>query len=159
MRPFLRIESILPTAALACVLLVVLALAACSGMGVSAGGGGISVAAENAGEEVVRGTVTYVQRIALPPDAIIRVNVADVSKADAPAEILGGVEFPADGKQVPLGFEIPVPKSRIQDKARIVVQARIEDAAGKLLFISTENIPVLTDGAPNEVEVRVDPVP
>jgi len=39
----------------------------------------------NLTDAYVTGTATYLQRIALPPNAVITVRIEDVSKADAPA--------------------------------------------------------------------------
>jgi uncharacterized lipoprotein YbaY len=132
--------------------------AACSGMGVSVGGGGLGVSAASSNDEIVKGTIQPAGDAALPEGAVILVNVADVSRADASAEILGGVEIPVDGKEPPFSFVVRVPGSRIRDSMVLALQARIEDADGTLLYISTERVPVITDGAPNEVDVHVDPV-
>ena len=100
----------------------------------------------------VTGTVTYLQRIALPPTAVIKVQLADVSRADAPAIVLGTQQIEANGRQVPFAFEIEYDPARIDARFTYVVQARIE-ADGKLLFISDQAYPVLTRGAPSEVDL------
>lgn len=41
-----------------------------------------------ASRATVTGTVTYRERIALPPGATVTVRLQDVSRADAPAEVL-----------------------------------------------------------------------
>jgi uncharacterized lipoprotein YbaY len=48
---------------------------------------------------VVRGTASYRERIALPPDAIFEAMLEDVSRADARAEVIGSVRLdrPARG--------------------------------------------------------------
>ncbi|ESY77119.1 hypothetical protein X740_25785 [Mesorhizobium sp. LNHC221B00] len=61
----------------------------------------LSVAAEKA----VRGEVIYRERIALPPNAVLSVQLADVSLADAPARIIGEQRIKPAG-QVPISFEI-----------------------------------------------------
>ncbi|MFN2119080.1 MAG: YbaY family lipoprotein, partial [Anaerolineales bacterium] len=38
-------------------------------------------------QATVSGTVTYLQRIALQPDAVVTVRIEDVSKADTMAEV------------------------------------------------------------------------
>jgi heat shock protein HslJ len=53
---------------------------------------GLTVFAQNV---TVTRTVTYLQRIALPPNAVIKVTLEDVSLADAPANILAEKEIPA----------------------------------------------------------------
>ena len=49
--------------------------------------------------------MVYRERIALPPNAVLSVQLADVSLADAPAAILGEQKIDPAG-QVPIKFEI-----------------------------------------------------
>ncbi|MBM4245276.1 MAG: hypothetical protein FJ148_15930 [Deltaproteobacteria bacterium] len=100
----------------------------------------------------VTGTVTYRERVALPPTAVVTVKLVDVSRADAPAEVLGEQRIEAGGKQVPFAFAIAYDPSRIEPGHDYAVQARIEDG-GSLRFISDRRYPVLTRGAPTEVEL------
>lgn len=89
-----------------------------------------SVAAENS----VRGEVIYRERIALPPSAVLSVQLADVSLADAPATIIGEQEVKPAG-QVPISFEIKFDPSVIRSQMTYALQARIT-VDDKLLFIS-----------------------
>ncbi|MBZ9771498.1 YbaY family lipoprotein [Mesorhizobium sp. CO1-1-8] len=89
-----------------------------------------SVAAENA----VRGEVIYRERIALPPSAVLSVQLADVSLADAPATIIGEQKVKPTG-QVPISFEIKFDPSVIRSQMTYALQARIT-VDDKLLFIS-----------------------
>ena len=120
-------------------------LAACSTTSVVPPGGGPSVAQ-------VTGTVTYRERIALPPTAVIKVQLVDVSRADAPAIVLGEKITQAGGKQVPFTFEIPYDPARIEASCSCAVQARIEQD-GKLRFISDRHYAVITRGAPTRVDI------
>lgn len=102
----------------------------------------------------VTGTVTYLQRIALPEDAVVRVQLQDVSLMDAPADILGEQVFVTDGKQVPFSFVVSYPQSAIEENHRYSISARITDGEGKLLFINDTLVPVITDeNATSEVEL------
>jgi uncharacterized lipoprotein YbaY len=106
----------------------------------------------------VTGTVTYLQRSALPPDAVVTVRLSDISKADAPAEVIAEQTIPTQGNQVPFAYILPFDQAQIVDSHTYAVQARIE-AGGKLLFINTASYPVITRGNPTEnVEVVVEPV-
>ena len=106
---------------------------------------------------VVTGTVFYLERMALPPGAVLTVQLADVSIADAPAVVIAK-------ETKTLTTQVPVPFSLSYDPAKIIkihsysVQARIE-VEGKLRFISTMSYPVITNGKPTTVDVRVSPVP
>ena len=125
-------------------------LAGCSGMSAAPAGGG-AVSAR------VTGTVTYLQRIALPPTAVIKVQLVDVSRADAPALVLGEQIIHAGGKQVPFAFEIPYDPAKIEANHTYAVQARIEDG-GQLRFINDQRYAVITRGAPTHVEMVLRPV-
>ncbi|TGT89819.1 MULTISPECIES: YbaY family lipoprotein [unclassified Mesorhizobium] len=90
----------------------------------------LSVAAEKA----VRGEVIYRERIALPPSAVLSVELADVSLADAPAKIIGQQKIKPAG-QVPISFEIKFAPSVIRPQMTYALQARIT-VDGRLMFIS-----------------------
>jgi len=98
------------------------------------------------------GTVTYRERVALPPTAIIKVQLVDVSRADAPAIVLGEHVTQAAGKQVPFSFEIQFDPAKIQANYSYAVQARIE-VDEKLRFISDQHYAVITRGAPTHVDM------
>jgi putative lipoprotein len=120
-----------------------LMLAGCSSVGAAPEGGGLASAR-------VTGTVAYRERIALPPSATITVQLVDVSRADAPAIVLGEQVIQANGRQVPFAFEIAYDQSKIEASHSYAVQARIEDG-GQLRFISDQHHAVITRDAPNEV--------
>lgn len=84
----------------------------------------------------VSGSVTYRERIALPPTARIEVTIADVSLADAPSRTLASQRFAADGRQVPFAFSLTVDRADLDPRHSYAVSARITDASGKLMFIT-----------------------
>ena len=117
----------------------------------------LSLTSCNAKSEVT-GTITYKQRIALPSDAVITVQIQDVSLADAPAKVIGEQVIEEPG-QVPIPYAVEYRYRDIEDSHMYAMQARIEDADGNLLFINDTAFPVLTQGFPAEdVEILVVPV-
>lgn len=121
----------------------------------------VSAAGVVAGEKaaalsgVIQGQVWYRQRIALPPDAVLTVQLVDVSRADAPAVVLASqtiqTEHPA-----PLAFELHYDPAKIDSRMIYAIQARIQQGDA-LRFITTERFAVLTRGAPlTDLKVRVD---
>jgi putative lipoprotein len=100
----------------------------------------------------VTGTVTYRERMALPPDAELEVTLADVSRTDAPAVVVGKQVIRTAGKSVPIPFEIQYRESEIDPRHTYHIQARIS-RAGKALFISDQPYRVLTNGVPGQVEL------
>ncbi len=97
----------------------------------------------------VKGTATYRERMALPPDAVFEATLEDVSKADAPAEVIGQARIERPGNP-PIRFEITYDPSRINPRHRYAVRARIL-VGGKLFFTTDQSYPVLTGGQGNEV--------
>ncbi len=59
-----------------------------------------------ASAKTVTGTAAYRERIALPPDAVLEVSLEDVSRADAPADLIARTTVDPAG-QVPIPFSIP----------------------------------------------------
>ena len=98
-------------------------------------------------ESSVTGTLTYLERIALPETAEISVQIQDVSRADAPAIIIGEEQFPSDGKQVPFPFSVKYDTGEIVENHSYVVRGEIR-VDGTLLFTTTQAYPVITRGNP-----------
>lgn len=108
-------------------------------------------------DNVVSGTVTYRQRSALPPGAILTVSIIDVSRADAPATTIAETRIPTAGKQVPLPFDLAYDRTKIVDRNRYAVRAEIRDGE-RLLFTTDTSVPVITQNNPRTVEVTLVPV-
>lgn len=103
---------------------------------------------------LVTGTVTYRERIALPPTAVVTVRLVDVSLADAPAVLIAEQVIATAGRQVPFEFVLAYDASRTQPCHTYAVQARIENG-DRLLFISDTMNPVITRSAPTRVDIVV----
>jgi putative lipoprotein len=101
---------------------------------------------------VVSGTVSFRERIALPPGAVVTVRVADVSRADGPAVILAQNAIEVAG-QVPVPFELAVDAADVDARADIAVWARLRSTVGT--WVSDTHTPVLTRGAGNTADVVV----
>lgn len=112
---------------------------------------------EKTGE--IAGTVSYLQRIALPPDARLTVRLEDVSRADAPALMVAEITAPTNGAQVPLPYELSYSTAAIHPSHRYQLRALITDKDGKLLFISTQAHPVVPQGERIEMGIFLQPVP
>lgn len=73
----------------------------------------------------VTGTVTYLPRIALPPDAVLTVELQDTSRADAPAFVLAQQQFVTNGRQVPFAFALNYDTGSVTENGTYVVRATI----------------------------------
>jgi len=106
---------------------------------------------------VVSGTVTYLQRMALPPTAVIDLKLQDVSPAGAPATLIAEQRITTDGKQVPIPFELKFDAVKIDQKHQYAVSARIT-VDGQLWFVSDTAYPVITQGHPSKVNLTLKQV-
>ena len=98
--------------------------------------------ASQGAEATLAGTVTYRQRIALPPDA-----VAEVRLEDDAGGVIAQTTVPAAGRQVPLPFALRYDRSRIVAGADYRLHARIREAGGRVLFETSPPLPVLERSA------------
>jgi len=112
-------------------------------------GGCMSNAAPS--QATLTGTATYRERIALPPGAVFEATLEDVSRADAPAEVLGRTRMESPGNP-PFKFSIAYDPARIDPSHRYTIRAKVthED---RLMFTTDTHYPVLSAGQPNHVDM------
>lgn len=72
--------------------------------------------------ETVSGTVTYRERIALPPDAIVRVTLESVS---SPTEVIAEQTIKTQGRQVPIPFSLNYDAESIHEEDSYLIRAQI----------------------------------
>jgi putative lipoprotein len=102
-------------------------------------------------QDKIQGSVTYLERIALPPNAKLEIMLADASLADAPYKVIAEKKINPAG-QVPILFELRYDPNKIMPNYTYAVMARITED-GMLLFINDQSYQVLTRGRPNTVEM------
>lgn len=106
---------------------------------------------------LLTGTVTYLQRIALPPGSVIEVQLQDVSKQDVAAEVIASQTITTAGENVPIPFELSYDPAQIEERFTYALSVRIT-INGQLAWLNTDRYAVLTRGAPaTGVEVLVRP--
>ncbi|RSK44132.1 YbaY family lipoprotein [Hymenobacter perfusus] len=105
-----------------------------------------------AAPDSVTGTITYRNRMALPPTAVVRVVLQDVSLQDVAATVLDSVTIRPNGRQVPFAFGLHYDPSLIKPGNTYTVQARIT-GGGRLLYLNDEAYPVITGSHPKRVEM------
>jgi heat shock protein HslJ len=93
----------------------------------------------------------------IDPQAVITVQLQDVSLADAAAPVLGEQQAPNPGT-FPVPFAVTYNPETIQPNHTYAIRVRIEDAAGELLYTNMQSAPVITQGNPRNVEVVVGAV-
>jgi heat shock protein HslJ/uncharacterized lipoprotein YbaY len=97
----------------------------------------------------IKGTAAYRERMALPPDAAFEATLEDVSRAGAPADVVGRTRIEHPGNP-PIAFDIAYDPAKINEKNAYTVRARIT-VGDQLLFTTAQNYPVLTRNNGNEV--------
>ena len=99
------------------------------------------------------GTITYRQRIALTPEAVLKVALLDVSRADAATAPISEITITRPG-QVPIAFELPYAVARINPKRNYALRATISEG-DRVLMTSTQSYLVITNDRPTKVDVVV----
>lgn len=87
------------------------------------------------------GSASYRERIALPPGAVFEATLEDVSRADAPATVLGRAKLDPAGAP-PFRFTIDYDEAAVVAGHRYVLRATVRHE-GKLLFTTDRSYPVL----------------
>lgn len=132
-------------AGLAGALTAVAMLSACSGKE--------AAAPAETGFDAVAGTLIYGELTTLSDEAVVEVELADVSVADGPAEIMSSQRIRKPGP-FPVHFKLDYQPERIDPTHRYTVQARIREG-DRLAFATDTAYPVITAGNPKTIEVAV----
>jgi putative lipoprotein len=98
-------------------------------------------------------SVTYRERILLPPGHVLTVRVEDVSLADAPARVLAEVRQPLEGRGPPYAVTVEVPADEVDPRHTYAARAEIRDPEGALRFTTDTRHVVLTQGAQNKADI------
>jgi putative lipoprotein len=101
------------------------------------------------------GTVTYRERMMLPPNSTVEVSLVDISLADAPAKTIARHVI-RRARASPIRYRLAFDSSQIRKGRTYALQARITQGK-QLLFINTTRHTVF-DGGPNDTEIRVERV-
>lgn len=102
----------------------------------------------------ITGSVTYRQRVNLPPDAVLEIQLLDLTRTDVPAEALNTVTI-ASLPTVPIYFKVRYDARRIEPDRIYALRARIL-VGGEPLFLSAGNTRVLTGGHPGHLDLVLE---
>ncbi|MEQ1763775.1 MAG: YbaY family lipoprotein [Pyrinomonadaceae bacterium] len=106
-------------------------------------------------DNVVRGTVSYRQRIALAPNSEVRVKLVDTATPDGTA--VAETTVNTGNRQVPFSFELPYEARNINRQRTYEVRAEIR-SNGELRFRSETGVPVTLRGNQDQnIEIIVVP--
>lgn len=113
----------------------------------------LAAGAAAAQSPVVSGEAGYRARIAAPPGLAFEATLADVSRADAPATVIGRARI-EDAGQPPYRFAIPYDPAVIDPAATYAVRATLTHG-GRLWATSDTHTPALTRGAGDSVTLTM----
>lgn len=108
-----------------------------------------------AASKTLRGSVSYRERLALPPDSILEVRLLDVSLADAPSTTIA-VTRVKTRHRMPIPYRLRFDDKRIKPGRSYALQARIT-VNGRLWFITTTRHSIFTGGR-DETDIQVERV-
>jgi putative lipoprotein len=103
---------------------------------------------------VIEGTITYRPKVALAPEAIVKVWLQDVSKTNVVAINLDEVEIRNPG-QVPIPFRVRYDPAVIKEGSRYALLVKIYEG-DRTRFVNATSYPVITQGCKDRCEVVVD---
>lgn len=104
---------------------------------------------------VLRGSVLYRERMALPPSAILDIELLDVARADAKARVLARFRADISGGS-PIGFSMRIDPAQLGPRVRPALRAGIY-VDDTLWFSSTDHV-ALPDDPTAEVTLNVQRV-
>ena len=107
----------------------------------------LPAASATAQTTTLMGTVNYRERMALPGSSTVLVQLVDISKADAPAEIIAEDRI-TGATASPIPYRLRFDQSRIKLGRSYALQARISDG-DRLLFINTARHAIFAGGRNN----------
>ena len=105
----------------------------------------------------VLGRVVVLEGRVLPEGAVVYVQLADVSLADAEADIIVE-QVIRNPEGFPIPFKIFYDPAQIRPENTYAIQVRIENETGNLFFTNTTANNVITRGNPHELDVMVEVV-
>ena len=114
--------------------------------------------AAEAKQLVLSGSVTVSDAGVIPPGAILKVSLSDLSMGVAKNAAVAHASFEAEGKP-PIHFELPYSEISIEPKRPYGVAAVITDSRGRPLWETRVPIRVLTLGNQKKVELLLRPAP
>ena len=104
--------------------------------------------------KVVRGSVVYREKIALPPDAEIVVQLLDVTRPDRPV-VNASTTVKADGRQVPIPFALPIDPAKVTGRLH-ALHASIR-FGGRTQFVTGARVNIDPASPPQSIVMTVVP--
>lgn len=117
----------------------------------------IAPAIVGAQESSIDVTLAFREPVELTPDAVISVQLLDVSQTGVPAQVLSEQRVTVGGLQAPYRFNLPYDPATVRPEAIYSVQANIL-ADGQVRYLTTTLNRVLSGGAGTQITVTLSPI-
>ncbi|MCX7789518.1 MAG: YbaY family lipoprotein, partial [Chloroflexaceae bacterium] len=95
----------------------------------------------------VSGTLSLLERVALPGNAVVTVQIAEVGTAGRPGPLIAEQRFTTNNAQPPFRYTVTYDPARIDPNRNYTVQANIS-VGGQIRFTTNRVYRVITGGAP-----------
>lgn len=104
---------------------------------------------------VLSGTITYRPRIALSPEAVVRVWLQDMSDPRSPVPVIVDMQTIRKPGQVPIAFALRYDPAKIVAQRRYTLLVKIYEG-DRTRFVNAKPVDVLTRGCTANCEIVVD---
>lgn len=113
----------------------------------------ILVSCSQESENYITGQISYPQKISLTEEAVVTIQLVDISKQDVKAQVIAEKLIRNPG-QVPINFDILYNPDDILSDNTYSLKVKIEDK-GSLLFTTNTVYPVINNGITENIRVKV----
>ena len=104
---------------------------------------------------VLKGSVLYRERDALPDNAQVRVQLVDATPGEEP-KVYAETTFPTQGKQVPIPFALPVDRAKLEAGHLHALRAYVL-IDGKIAYVTRARVNLDPNALPATVTILVVP--
>ncbi|MCS6882598.1 MAG: YbaY family lipoprotein [Oscillochloridaceae bacterium] len=104
-------------------------------------------AAAQTAPAAVSGTLSLLERVALPGNAVVTVQIAEVATAGRPGALIAEQRFTTNNAQPPFRYTVTYDPARIDPNRAYTVQANIS-FGGQIRYTTNRVYRVITGGAP-----------
>ncbi len=104
----------------------------------------------------VHGVVVSAEKVMLPPNAELRLELVEVTRTDAPDFQMVARAIPVSG-ELPIRFELPYDRHAIHARHQYELQTKVV-ADGQVVLVNVKPQPLFTGDAPSDnVQILVRP--
>ena len=105
---------------------------------------------------VLRGSVIYREKDALPDNAQVRIRLVDATPSEEAPKVFAETTFPTQGKQVPIPFALPIDHAKLDAASGYALRAYIL-LDGKVAYVTRARVTVDPKALPAALSILVVP--